>query len=120
MDSPCSTASRLAKAFGLDGPNLLSFEINVTAQDYPKVTAVYLVKSPEGYERISRDFRLVPTAGAVPEPQAPKVVRPPYSRDYVECVCGACAKDDCCCIRETMRSNIATAASGVALSAKTA
>lgn len=68
MTSPCSTANRLAKAFGLDGPNLLSFQISVTAQDYPRVTAVYLVKSADGYERISRDFRLVPAAGAVPEP----------------------------------------------------
>lgn len=51
---------------------------------------------------------------------APKTVRVPYSRDYVECVCGASDKDDCCCIRETMRSNMATAASGVALSSKTA
>lgn len=49
-----------------------------------------------------------------------KLVRVPCSFDYVECSCGASDKDACACIRDTMRSNMATAASGVALSSKTA
>jgi hypothetical protein len=48
-----------------------------------------------------------------------KTIRSPFSTDFHACSCGAKDKDNCSCIRETMRSNIASATSGDALSSNT-
>lgn len=48
-----------------------------------------------------------------------RLVRPPYWTEFIVCTCKAIYKDDCVCIRAAIRSKIATASSGVALSSKT-
>lgn len=37
--------------------------------------------------------------GHAPEGPAVRLVRPPFSGDFIECRCGVARKDDCACIK---------------------